>query len=59
MDLKQFSSGNYTQPQSKEVLRKAKSEWNLAEVEHKDPFTELCIVASTLVDSLPGKSNSL
>ncbi|KAH3782377.1 hypothetical protein DPMN_160292 [Dreissena polymorpha] len=59
MDRKQFSSGNYTQSQSKEVLRQAKSEWNLAEIEHKDPFTELCIVASTLADCLPGKSNSL
>ncbi|WAR04524.1 LOW QUALITY PROTEIN: hypothetical protein MAR_019893, partial [Mya arenaria] len=48
MDTDQFNAGNYTVPQSKTVLRKAKSDWNLHDVQHKDPFTELCIVSEIL-----------
>ena len=50
MELDQYRSGNDTECASKEVLKKAKSEWGLHDVLHQDPFTELCIVESILED---------
>ena len=44
MNANQYSSGNDTECQNTSILKKAKSEWRLHDVLHKDPFTELCIM---------------
>ncbi|XP_053374366.1 uncharacterized protein LOC128546961 [Mercenaria mercenaria] len=50
MPKEEVSAGNYTKCQSKEVLRKLKSEWNVSDVLHNDTFTELTIVQEVLYD---------
>ena len=48
MPEEEIISGNYTKCQSEPVYRKAKSEWIVHDVLHKDPFTELVLTQSIL-----------
>ena len=50
MKKEEISSGNYTKCQSPKVLRKAKSEWNVHETLHNDPFTEIVLMHEILRD---------
>ena len=50
MGRTELDAGNYTKCQSKSVLRKANSEWNLSDNLHKDPFTEIAITHEILRD---------
>ena len=58
MDMSQYRSGNYTECLSKDVLKRARSEWHLHDILHEDPFSKLCIVTTTL-ESVDDESKAI